>query len=94
MEWTLHAASPLLIVAVVILVGVGFGAAARRVGLPGITGQILAGVSPMLAIRYQIVVMFMLASAVAASAVIVVLWNRRLFFTSDEQLRLPGSRPG
>ena len=60
------------------------------VALPGMmTGQILAGVSPMLAIRYQIVVMFMLASAVAVSAVIVVLWNRRLFFTPEEQLRLP-----
>jgi putative ABC transport system permease protein len=64
------------------------------VALPGMmTGQILAGVSPLLAIRYQIVVMFMLASAVAVSAVIVVLWNRRLFFTSNEQLRLPGSGP-
>ena len=52
------------------------------VALPGMmTGQILAGVSPLLAIRYQIVVMFMLASAVSVSAVIVVLWNRRLFFT-------------
>jgi putative ABC transport system permease protein len=63
------------------------------VALPGMmTGQILAGVSPLLAIRYQIVVMFMLASAVSVSAVIVVLWNRRLFFTPDEQLRL-GSGP-
>ena len=39
----LRDAGPLLILAVVILVGVAFGAAARRVGLPGITGQILAG---------------------------------------------------
>jgi putative ABC transport system permease protein len=63
------------------------------VALPGMmTGQILAGVSPLLAIRYQIVVMFMLASAVAVSAVTVVLWNRRLFFTPDEQLRI-GSGP-
>ena len=39
----LHDASPLLVLAVVILVGVAFGAGARRVGLPAVTGQILAG---------------------------------------------------
>lgn len=41
---SLETASPLLVLAVVILVGVGFGAATRRMGLPSITGQILAGV--------------------------------------------------
>ena len=33
-------AGPLLILAVVILVGVSFGALTRRIGLPGVTGQI------------------------------------------------------
>jgi putative ABC transport system permease protein len=60
------------------------------VALPGMmTGQIIAGASPLVAVRYQIVVMFMLASAVAASASIVTLWYRRTFFTAAEQLRLP-----
>lgn len=37
-------ADPLLILAVVLLFGVGFGTLAKRLGLPSITGQILAGV--------------------------------------------------
>lgn len=40
----LHGAGPLLTLAVVLLVGMGFGALARRLRLPGITGQIVAGV--------------------------------------------------
>jgi putative ABC transport system permease protein len=60
------------------------------VSLPGMmTGQILAGSDPLLAVRYQIVVMFMLASAVALPAVLVVLWMRSGFFTPSEQLRPP-----
>jgi len=35
--------SALLVLAVVILVGVTFGAVTRRIGLPGVTGQILGG---------------------------------------------------
>lgn len=57
------------------------------VQLPGMmTGQILAGQSPLLAVRYQIVVAFMLAGATAMTAVIVVLWYRRTFFTGAAQL--------
>jgi putative ABC transport system permease protein len=57
------------------------------VTLPGMmTGQILAGASPLLAVRYQIVVAFMLAGAVAMTSVMVVLMYRRTFFTADEQL--------
>jgi putative ABC transport system permease protein len=57
------------------------------VSLPGMmTGQILAGASPLLAVRYQIVVAFMLAGAVAVTSAIVVLWYRRSFFTPAEQL--------
>lgn len=41
---SLEHSSALLVLAIVILVGVGFGAVARRLGLPGITGQILGGV--------------------------------------------------
>jgi putative ABC transport system permease protein len=58
------------------------------VSLPGMmTGQILAGSSPLTAVRYQIVVMFMLASSVAVTATLVTLWYRRTFFTEREQLR-------
>jgi putative ABC transport system permease protein len=59
------------------------------VTLPGMmTGQILAGASPLLAIRYQIVVAFMQAAAVAMTTAIVTLWYRRTFFTSALQLRV------
>lgn len=37
-------ASSLLVLAIVVLIGVTFGSATRRLGLPGITGQILGGV--------------------------------------------------
>lgn len=57
------------------------------VSLPGMmTGQILAGASPLTAVRYQIVVAFMLAGAVAMTSVVAVLWYRRRFFTTAEQL--------
>jgi putative ABC transport system permease protein len=62
------------------------------VQLPGMmTGQILAGQSPLLAVRYQVVVVFMLAGATAMTTVMVVLWYRRTFFTAAAQLavRLP-----
>jgi putative ABC transport system permease protein len=57
------------------------------VTLPGMmTGQILAGASPLMAIRYQIVVAFMQAAAVAMTTAIVTLWYRRTFFTPALQL--------
>jgi len=60
------------------------------VSLPGMmTGQILAGSSPLLAVRYQIVVMFMLAGSVAMTAVAVTLWYRKRFFTAALQLTEP-----
>lgn len=61
------------------------------VALPGMmTGQILSGTSPLTAVRYQIVVMFMLAAAVAVSAVVVAAWYRREFFSDALQFRPPG----
>jgi UDP-glucose/iron transport system permease protein len=57
------------------------------VQLPGMmTGQILAGASPLLAVRYQVVVAFMLTFATSITAAIVVLWYRRTFFTAACQL--------
>jgi putative ABC transport system permease protein len=59
------------------------------VTLPGMmTGQILAGSSPLMAIRYQIVVAFMQAGAMAITTAIVTLWYRRTFFTPALQLKL------
>lgn len=69
------------------------------VALPGMmTGQILAGTSPLTAVRYQIVVMFMLLSAVAVAAVTTAVGYRRAFFASGDRLRvrrtaLDGSGP-
>jgi len=44
------------------------------------TGQLLAGVAPIDAVKYQIVIMFLIASATAAgTAGVVMLGYRRLF---------------
>ncbi|MDH5490722.1 MAG: iron export ABC transporter permease subunit FetB [Myxococcales bacterium] len=61
------------------------------VSLPGMmTGQILAGADPLDAVRYQIVVMFMLAAATSVGCVGVTLYAfRRLF---DDEHRLRGER--
>jgi len=60
------------------------------VSLPGMmTGQIISGSSALTAVRYQILVVFMLASAVAVTSVIVALWYRHSFFTPAEQLAAP-----
>ena len=57
------------------------------VSLPGMmTGQILAGSAPTLAVRYQLVVVFMLTAATALTAAGMVLWYRRTFFTAAAQL--------
>lgn len=58
------------------------------VTLPGMmTGQILAGASPLLAVRYQIVVVFMQAAAVSITTAAVTLWYRKTFFTTALQLK-------
>ncbi|MFP5212432.1 MAG: ABC transporter permease [Acidobacteriota bacterium] len=57
--------------------------------IPGMmTGQILGGTDPMLAIRYQIVVMLMLVGSTAIGSLIVTLWIRRLSFDSSHRLLL------
>ena len=59
------------------------------VSLPGMmTGQILAGVSPAAAVRYQIVVMLMLVASTAIGAVVVAYVVRRRCFTRAQQLLL------
>lgn len=56
------------------------------VSLPGMmTGQVLAGQSPLSAVRYQIVVMFMIASAAGLGTVIAVLLTYRRLFSRDQR---------
>ena len=58
------------------------------VSLPGMmTGQILAGQSPNQAVRYQIVVQYMLMFAAVATAVVAVRLIQRRYFTDAHQLR-------
>ncbi len=57
------------------------------VSLPGMmTGQILAGADPEQAVRYQLVVMFMLSAATALSSVLMVWLAYRRLFNADHQL--------
>jgi putative ABC transport system permease protein len=56
------------------------------VSLPGMmTGQLLAGVSPIEAVKYQIVIMFVIAAATALGTTGVVLLGFRRLFTVDHQ---------
>lgn len=58
------------------------------VQLPGMmTGQILAGASPLLAIRYQIVVMFMLTAATGLGSLLFVRLAALRYLTPAHQLR-------
>ena len=56
------------------------------VSLPGMmTGQLLAGTNPLEAVKYQIVIMFLIASGAALGTVSVVLLSFRRLFNSDHQ---------
>ena len=58
------------------------------VSLPGMmTGLILAGASPLSAIRYQIMVAFMLLSTTAISSFIACYFSYHSFFNGRKQLR-------
>lgn len=57
--------------------------------IPGMmSGQILAGTDPLVAIRYQIVVMFMLVGSTAVTSLIVMLIVRKRCFGSGEEVLL------
>lgn len=57
------------------------------VQLPGMmTGLILAGTAPEVAIKYQIMVAFMLTGAVTISAFVASYWSYRSFFNDLAQL--------
>ena len=56
------------------------------VSLPGMmTGQLLSGASPVQAVRYQIVIMFLLAAAASLATVSVVLLGYRRLFTPEHR---------
>lgn len=58
------------------------------VSLPGMmTGQILGGADPQEAVRYQIVVMLMISSAVAIGCLMLVGLSYKKLFTSDGALQ-------
>ena len=58
------------------------------VSLPGMmTGQILGGVDPMISVRYQIVVMFMITAAVAMGSLIIIAFTYSRIFTEEDALR-------
>lgn len=67
------------------------------VSLPGMmTGQILGGADPGMAVRYQIVVMYMIAAAVATGCLMLVTLSYPRLFTENLVLRpeLRGSDEG
>jgi len=58
------------------------------VSLPGMmTGQILAGTSPILAVKYQIIVMYMITASVMISSVLIVYRGYKQFFTESHQFK-------
>ena len=65
------------------------------ISLPGaMTGLILAGVSPLTAIRYQIVVMYMLLAAAALAALTAARLAERALFDDAHRLRPLSAAPG
>jgi len=54
--------------------------------LPGMmTGQVLAGQDPSQAVRYQIVIMFLIAAASALGTVLAVLLTYRRLFSPEHR---------
>lgn len=63
--------------------------AAGIISLPGMmTGQILAGTDPSEAVKYQILVMFLIATSTAMGILIAVHFTTRKLFDSRQRLRL------
>ncbi len=64
-------------------------AAAGVVSLPGMmTGQILAGIAPVEAVKYQILIMFMISSSTGFGTLAAVWVATRRLFDDRERLRL------
>ena len=59
------------------------------VSLPGMmTGQILEGASPLIAVRYQIVIMFMIAGGTSFGCMLLALFSYHRLFDEAHRLRL------
>lgn len=58
------------------------------VSLPGMmTGQILGGTAPLVAIKYQVLIMYMIAFSTGISAFLLTALRTRAYFTAAHQLR-------
>lgn len=58
------------------------------VSFPGImTGQILSGISPLTAVKYQIIIMYMIAFSVMLSSYIIINLRFKSYFTKYHQFR-------
>ncbi|BCR05541.1 iron export ABC transporter permease subunit FetB [Desulfuromonas versatilis] len=63
-------------------------AAMGIVFLPGMmTGQILSGTEPIIAVKYQIAIMCVITGSVAATSLLILVQGYRGYFTSNHQLR-------
>lgn len=63
-------------------------AATGIVALPGMmTGQILSGTEPVIAVRYQIAIMCAITGAVAITSFLILLQGYRHYFTKAHQLK-------
>jgi len=66
-------------------------AAMGVVALPGMmTGQILSGTAPMIAVRYQIAIMCAITGCVALTSLLILLQGYRSYFNQSQGLVLPG----
>ena len=64
-------------------------AASGIVSLPGMmTGQILAGSAPIEAVKYQILIMFLIAGTCGFSSLIAIWLGTRRLFDQRDRLRL------
>lgn len=64
-------------------------AAAGIISLPGtMTGQILSGTPPLEAVKYQILIMFMITASTGIGALVAVLMASRRLFDERQRLRL------
>ncbi|PNU19634.1 iron export ABC transporter permease subunit FetB [Geothermobacter hydrogeniphilus] len=63
-------------------------AAMGIVALPGMmTGQILSGTAPIIAVRYQIAIMCAITGAVALTTLLILHIGYRSYFTADQRLK-------
>ena len=66
-------------------------AAMGIVFLPGMmTGQILSGTAPIIAVKYQIAIMCVITGSVAVTSFLILLQGYRNYFTPAHQLKNHG----